>query len=86
MPSYSESVISSARAAKDGSMTAGNAQTVLMCVTMIAILTAVESGLFTSTSSVSGATSANLQTLLETLHTAGYVATVSVTTLTCTWS
>lgn len=86
MANYTDSVIIGARAAKDASSTGATAQTTLFCVTSIAIITACDAGLFTSSSSVSGATSENLQALLETLHTSGYTATVSGTTLTCTWS
>lgn len=86
MPNYSESVIIGARAAKDASSTGTTAQTTLFCVTSIAIITACDAAAYSCTSSVSGATSENLQALLETLHTSGYQTSISGTTLTTTWS
>lgn len=83
---YSESVFLNSRAAKDASSTGGTAQTTLFCVTAIAILTACDAGAYTCTSSVSGATSENLQNLLETMHNAGFTTSISGTTLTTTWS
>lgn len=85
MPSFSESVIVSARAARDASSTGTTAQTTLFCVTSIAILTACDAGNFSCTSSVAAATSVDLQALLEMLHTAGYTTTISGTTLTTSW-
>lgn len=86
MPNYSEVVIPNARAAKDASTTGATAQTTLLCVTAIAIITACDAGAFTCTSSVSGATSQDLQTLLEILHTCGYQTSIATTTLTTTWT
>jgi len=83
---YSESVIPSARAAKDASSTGTSAQTTLFCVTTIAILTACDAGAYSCTSSVSGATSTDLQTLLEILHTSGFQTSITGTTLTTSWS
>lgn len=83
---YSEMVISSARAANNASSTGATAQTILFVTVMRAILLATLTPAFTATASVSGATSANLQILLETLRLSGYVCTVSGTTLTVSWS
>jgi hypothetical protein len=82
---YSESVISSARAASDASSTGATAQTILLVTVMRAILLATLTPANTATASVAGATTANLQYLLEVLHTSGYTATVSGTTLTVSW-
>jgi hypothetical protein len=81
---YSESVIVSRRAADDAS---GNvtAQVQLFILVSKAILTACNLGNFTCTASVSGATSQDLQALLETLNTSGYQTSVSGTTLTVNW-
>lgn len=83
---YSETVISSRRAANNASSTGTSAQTILFVTVMRAILLATLTPAFTATASVSGATSENLQTLLEYLRTSGYDASVSGTTLTVSWS
>ena len=82
---YSECLISSARAAKDASSTGSSAQTQLVVLVVNAIATACGSMLNTASVSVAGATSQDLQYLLETLHTSGYSASVVTTTLTISW-
>jgi hypothetical protein len=82
---YSEQLISSARAAHDGSTTGTSTQTALVVLAMQAILTAVVVPAYTCTCSVSGASSTDLQFLLEVLHTSGYGTSISSTTLTITW-
>jgi hypothetical protein len=85
MPSYSESLIPSARAAKDASSTGGTTQTTLVCGIVGSIATACDSSLYTIATSVVSVSSVDLQYVLEVLHTSGYTATVSGTTLTVTW-
>lgn len=82
---YSEMVISSSRAAHNASDTGTTAQTILLVTAMRAILLATLTPAYTTTISVAAATSANLQTLLEVLHTSGYTTSISGTTLTINW-
>jgi hypothetical protein len=82
---YSELVISSARAAHDASTTGTSTQTALLVLVMKAILTATGTPAFTCTASVSGASTTDLQFLLEVLHTSGYTTSISGTTLTVNW-
>jgi len=82
---YSESLISSARAAKDASSTGSSTQTTLVVLAVRAIAAACGTSAFSCTISVSGATSVNLQYLLEVLHTSGYNTSISSTTLTIAW-
>jgi hypothetical protein len=86
MANFSESVIISARAAKDASSTGATAQTTLFCITAIAIITACDAGAYSCTSSIAGATSENLQALLEVLHTSGFQTSIATTTLTTSWA
>lgn len=86
MPNYSESLISNARAAHDASSTGTSAQTALVILAERAIAAACGTNAFTCTISVSGATSANLQYILENLHTCGYTTSISGTTLTINWN
>ncbi len=86
MANFSENVIPGARAAVDASGSGSDAQTTLMCVASRAIVAACDSSAYTCTMSVSGATSANLQALLEVLHTSGYTTSISSTTLTINWN
>lgn len=83
---YSESLISSARAAVDASGSGSSAQTALVVLAVRAIAAACATSAYTASISISGATSANLQYLLETLHTSGYNTSISTTTLTITWN
>lgn len=85
MPNYSESVVPSARGAIDASNAGGTAQKTLECVVSRAIVLACDSSAYTCTASVNGATSENLQYILELLHTHGYQTSISGTTLTVTW-
>jgi hypothetical protein len=85
MPSYSDSVVPGARAAKDGSDAGATAQKTLECVAALAIVTACNVPLYTATFSIAGATSQNAQYILELLHVHGYTATVAGTTVTVTW-
>lgn len=85
MPNYSEIVIPNARAASEASRQGTSAQTTLTCVAANAIITACDAAAFTATMSVAGATSANLQFLLEVLHTCGYTTSITTTTLTISW-
>jgi hypothetical protein len=82
---YSESLISSARAAKDASSTSSTAQTALVVLVVRAIAASAGAGTSTASVSVAGATSQDLQYILEALHTSGYDAEVVGTTLTITW-
>lgn len=86
MPNYSESLISNARAAKDASSTGTSTQTTLVILVVRAIAAACGTGAYTCTASISGATSVDLQYLLENLHTCGYQTTIATTTLTITWA
>ena len=86
MPNYSESLISNARAARDASSTGASAQTALVVLAVRAIAAACGTGAFTASISVSGATSTNLQYLLENLHTCGYQTQITSTTLAITWN
>lgn len=83
---YSEVCIPSMRCAVDASATGATTQTTLLILVAKAILTACDSSLYTCTASVSGATSVDLQLLLEVLHTCGYSTSIATTTLTVTWS
>jgi predicted hotdog family 3-hydroxylacyl-ACP dehydratase len=85
MPNYSESLISNARAAMDASSNV-NAQQALVILASRAIAAACGTGAYTCSISVSGASSVNLQFLLEVLHTCGYFTQISGTTLTITWT
>ena len=85
MPSYSESVVPSARGAKDASDAGGTTQKTLECVVSRAIVLACDSSAYSATASVSGATSVDLQYILELLHVHGYQTSISGTTLTITW-
>jgi hypothetical protein len=82
---YSESLISSARAAKDASSTGSSTQTALVILAVRAIAAACGTSAYTASISVSGATSVDLQYLLEVLHTSGYFTQIVTTTLTITW-
>ena len=82
---YSETVISSSRAAHNASDTGTTAQTILLVTAMRAILLATLTPAYTCTMSVAAATSENLQTTLEILHTSGYTTSISGTTLTINW-
>ena len=86
MPNYSESLISNARAAKDASSTGLSAQTALVVLVVRAIAAACATVAYTASVSVSGVSSADLQYLLENLHTCGYQTSISATTLTITWA
>lgn len=86
MPNYSESVIPGARAAIDASNAGATTQTTLSCVASRAIVAACDASAYTCTMSVSGATSIDLQYLLEVLHTHGYTTSISSTTLTINWN
>jgi hypothetical protein len=83
---YSESLLSSARAAKDASSTGTSAQTALVILAVRAIAAACGTNAYTASISVSGASSTDLQYLLEVLHTSGYITSISGTTLTITWA
>lgn len=83
---YSESVIGSARAAQDASATGTSTQTILLVTAQRAILLATLTPANSCTMSVSGASSVDLQVLLETLHTSGFTTDITGTTLTITWS
>lgn len=83
---FSESVIPGARAAVDASATGATAQTTFFCVASRAIVAACDAATYTCTMSISGITSADLQSLLELLHTSGYTTSISSTTLTISWS
>lgn len=83
---FSESVIPNARAAVDGSNAGGTAQKTLECVVSRAIVAACDASAYTCTASVSGATSENLQYILEVLHSKGYTTSIATTTLTVNWA
>jgi len=82
---YSEMVISSSRAAHNASDTGTTTQTILLVTAMRAILLATLTPAYTCTMSISGASSVDLQTLLEVVHTSGYTTSISSTTLTINW-
>ena len=82
---YSESLLSSARAAKDASSTGSSTQTALVVLAVRAIAAACGNSAYTASISVSGASSVDLQYLLEVLHTSGYTTSISSTTLTISW-
>ena len=82
---YSESLISSARAAKDASSTGTSTQTALVILAVRAIAAACGTQAVTASISISGASSIDLQYLLEVLHTSGYTTSISSTTLTINW-
>jgi hypothetical protein len=84
--SYSESLLSSARAAKDASSTGTSTQTALVVLVVRAIAAACGTGAYTASVSVSGASSTDLQYILEVLHTSGYQTQITSTTLAITWS
>ena len=85
MPNYSESVIPNARAAKDASSTGGTTQTTLVCGVVSAIATACDSSTYSISTSVVGASSTDLQYILEVLHTGGFTAAVVGTNLVVSW-
>jgi hypothetical protein len=82
---YSETCISSARAAHDLATTGSSTQSALVILVMKAILTACGTPAFTATASISGVSTIDLQYLLEVLHTSGYNTSISSTTLTVNW-
>jgi hypothetical protein len=86
MPTYSESLISNARAAKDASTTGTSAETTLTVLVVRAIAAACGTGAYTASVSISGASSNVLSNLLEWLHTCGYQTSIATTTLTITWA
>jgi len=85
MPNYSESLISNARAAHDASSTGSSTQTALVILAVRAIAAACGTSAIFCTISVAGASSVDLQYLLENLHTCGYTTSITSTTLTITW-
>lgn len=82
---YSEICISSARAAHELASQGTSTQSALVILVMKAILTACGTPAFTATASVSGASTVDLQFILEVLHTSGYTTSISGTTLTVNW-
>lgn len=82
---YSESLISSARAAKDASSTGPSTQTQLVVLVVRAIAAACAAGIYTASVSVNGESNVDQMYVLEVLHTSGYNAGVTGTTLTITW-
>jgi hypothetical protein len=86
MPNYSESLISNARAAKDASSSIPSTQTALVVLVVRAIAAACATGAYTASASISGASSTDLQYVLEVLHTSGYQTGIATTTLTITWT
>ena len=86
MPNYSESLIPNARAAKDASSTGATTQTTLVCNIVQAIATACENGTYAISTSVVGASSVDLQYVLEVLHTGGYTASIVGSNLSAQWS
>ena len=85
MPNYSESLISNARAAKDASSTGSSTQTTLVVLVVRAIAAACGTSAYTASVSISGATSVDLQYILEVLHTCGYSTQITGTTLVISW-
>lgn len=86
MPSYSESLIPSARAAKDASATGSSTQTSLVCQVVNAMVTACDGSSYTISTSVVGATTVDLQFVLEVLHTSGFDAAISGSNLVVSWA
>lgn len=86
MPNFSESLISNARAAKDASSSIPSTETALVVLAARAIAAACATGAYTAVWSISGASSKDLQFLLEVLHTCGYQTSITTTNLTVTWS
>jgi len=86
MPNYSESLIPNARAAKDASSTGASTQTALVVLAVRAIAAACATGAYTAVFSISGASSLDLQYILEVLHTGGYQTSITTTNLTVTWT
>lgn len=86
MPSYSESLIPSARAAKDSSSLGTNAQNALVVLAVRAIAAACGTGTYTAVWSITGATSENTQYLLEVLRTSGFTVSITTTNMTAVWS
>lgn len=86
MPNYSETLISNARAAKNASDTGSSTETALVVLAVRAIAAACATSAYTASISISGATSVNLQYVLENLHTCGYQTSIATTTLTITWA
>jgi len=86
MPNYSESLLPNARAAKDASSTGASTQTALVVLAVRAIAAACATGAYTAAISISGATSIDLQYILEVLHTGGFQTSIATTTLTITWT
>lgn len=82
---FSESVVPNSRGAVDASNAGGTAQKTLECVASRAIVLACDASAYTCTMSVAGATSENLQYLLELLHIKLYSTSITGTTLTITW-
>lgn len=80
-----DNIIPSNRAAVDASTTGASAQTTLRITAARAILAACDTPALTCTMSIAGATTQNLQNLLEDLHSAGYTTSISTTTLTINW-
>lgn len=82
---YSECLISSARAAKDASSTGLSTQTQLVVLIVRAIAAACGLGNYSASVSVNGESNTDQMYVLEVLHTSGYGASVTGTTLTIQW-
>jgi hypothetical protein len=82
---YSESLISSARAAKDASSTGLSTQTALVVLAVRAIAAACATGAYTTSISVNGESNVDQLYVLEVLHTSGYATSVTGTTLAISW-
>jgi hypothetical protein len=86
MPSlHTDDVIPTAIAAKSRAMDSGSTQTVLVTEVAESIIEAADDGLFTVTVAEGGATSADIQWVMEALRKGGYTVTTSTTNLVISW-
>lgn len=83
--STSECLWPSPVAAHQTALSIADSQAALMALIASDIISAVSSGLFSATVSVSGKNSADLQYCMGLLNQGGYAASVSGSTLTVSW-
>jgi hypothetical protein len=86
MPSNKlDDLFASAVAARSRATDHASTQTVLVDAVVAGIQTAVTAGLFTATVAEGGATSADIQWVMEQLRQAGYTVSLSTTNIVVSW-
>ena len=81
-----DDIIWPALASKVRTFDHASTQTTLVDAVMAGILTAVTAGNYTCTVAEGGATSADIQWMIEALRQGGYTVTTSTTNLVITWT